>query len=142
MNTPPSSHMTTTILILSIPPLPPKIYVGFSLPHISTPLSTPFFTYSTSTTTTIVTSTLEVNITKSVSKEVHTSDIHVNVSDTGADVNFGVTMGPGTSTASPLRDDNPNILFGDDQENFTDFVFSPFTIHVNSDDDDAPMTKG
>lgn len=32
-------------------------------------------------------------------------------------------------------------MFGDDQETFTDFVFSPFTINLNSDDDDAPMTK-
>lgn len=33
------------------------------------------------------------------------------------------------------------MLFRDDQETYTDFVFSPFTINI-SDDDDATMTKG
>lgn len=33
------------------------------------------------------------------------------------------------------------MLFEDDQETFTDFVFSPFTINL-SDDDDATMMKG
>lgn len=74
--------------------------------------------------------------------EVHTFGIHVNVSDTGVDINFDVTLGRGASTASPLDEDDANILFGNDQENFTDFVFSPFTINVNSDDDDAPMSEG
>lgn len=57
MNTPPSSLMKTIISISSIPPLPPKISFGISLPQISIPLSTPLFTDSTTTTTTTVTST-------------------------------------------------------------------------------------
>lgn len=141
MNTPPSSVNTTTISI-SIPPLPPMIFFGNSLPQISVPFSTPIFIDSTTTTITIVTSTHKFTVAKSVSKEVHTSDIHANVSDMGADVNTSVTMGRGTSTTSPLRDDDPDILFGDDPENFTDLVFSTFTVHANSDDDDAPMKKG
>lgn len=66
----------------------------------------------------------------------------VNVSDTGAHVDFRVTKGPSTSTTSPLREDDSDIVFGDDQEAFQDFTFSPFTLHWNNDDDDAPMTQG
>lgn len=49
-------------------------------------------------------------------------------------------MRPNTSTASPLRDNNLDIIFGDDQEAFQDFTFIPFTINQKSDDDESPMT--
>ena len=62
----------------------------------------------------------------------------VNVFDTGA-FDFGVTVGPSTSTTSPLREDDPNILYGDDQDDFRNYVFSPFTVHHASDDDEAPF---
>lgn len=88
------------------------------------PLSTPFITDSTIITTT----------------KVNTPEVIVNVSDTGESVDFGITMGPSTSTASLLRDTDPNIFFGDDQEAFQDFTFSPSTVHQTSDDDEAPMT--
>lgn len=102
MNTPPSSPITTTITI-TIAPSPPQFYVGVSQPHVSIPFSTPLFTDSTSTTTTIVVSTPEVT---------------VNVSNTGEDVNFGVTVGPNTSTALPFHYEDPDIVFGDDRDTF------------------------
>ena len=50
----------------------------------------------------------------------------------GADVNTGVSMVQGTSTASPLCDDDPDILFGYDPDNFIDLVFSlsPYMLTV------------
>lgn len=93
-----SSPITTTIPIF-IAPLP-NFYVGVSQPQIYVPLSTPLYTDSTSTTTTI--STLMST---------------VNVSNTGA-YYFVVSIGTSTSTTSPLRADDPDLIFGDDQEVF------------------------
>lgn len=60
----------------------------------------------------------------------------------GAQFNFGVTLGPSTSTTSPLRDDDPYIIYCDDHEGFQDFTFNPFTIHQTNDDDNTLMTQG
>ncbi|CAI9263690.1 unnamed protein product [Lactuca saligna] len=136
-----SSPTTSTNPISSIPPLPPMNSVGISLPHISIALSSPIFTDSTAPTTSSVSTPLEVTVIKSVSKDIQTSGIHVNVSDTGANANIGVTFGPGTSIASPFNDDE-EILLADEQEPIKEFVFQPFNININSDEDKAPMTKG
>lgn len=64
----------------------------------------------------------------------------INVSDTRAHVYFGVTKVPSISIASPFRNDDPDIIFSDEQEAFQDFNFVPFTIHQKSDDDIALMT--
>lgn len=34
------------------------------------------------------------------------------------------------------------MVFRDNQDKFTDFVFNPLTININCDDDDTPMTYG
>lgn len=125
--TPPSSLITRSIPITSIPPIPPTTFVGVSLPQIYVSLSTPFFTDSTATTTMIAMSTPEVT---------------ANVFDMGVGVTFGATVGPSTSTTLPLREDDPDLLFGDDQDDFQNFVFCPITIHQVMDDEDAPMTIG
>lgn len=65
-----------------------------------------------------------------------------NVTDTGVDVNIGVTSGLSTSSSSPFRKNDRDIMFGDDLGNFQDFVFSPFTVNQASDDDEALITKG
>lgn len=65
----------------------------------------------------------------------------MNASDVGANVHTDVTSEQGIST-DPLSNDTEGIMFGDDQETFIDFVFSHLTININSDDNDAPMTKG
>ena len=66
----------------------------------------------------------------------------VNVSDTGAHVDFRVTKGPSTSTSSPFQDDTTNIIFGDDPDALLDFPLSPCTIHQKCDDDESQMTQG
>lgn len=53
-----------------------------------------------------------------------------------------MTKEPATSIASTTFDFDPDIIFWDDQENFQEFVFIPFTINLNRDDDEALMTKG
>lgn len=123
MHTPPSSSITITTPI-TITPLPPTIYVGVSLSHIYIPFSTPILTDSTIPPSSTFTRTLEVTVTKSVSEEVDTSGIHVNISDMGADANIGVTNEPVTSTTSTTFDFDPDILFGDDQEMFEDFFLN------------------
>lgn len=47
----------------------------------------------------------------------------------------------GSSTISPLRQHDPNTIFGDDTGYFNDFTFSSFNIQDDGDDD-APVTKG
>lgn len=115
MNTTPSSPITTspsiiTTILVTIAPLP-KIYVGVTILHIYVPLSNPFFTDSTTTTTT----------------KVSTPEVTVNVSDTRAGVDFGVTKGPGTSTASPFREDDPDIILGMIKKLFKISLSAPLT---------------
>ena len=93
-----SSPIATTTNI-TISPLP-NVSVGVSQPQASISLSTPLYTDSTATITTI-----------------STPIMIVNVSDTWA-YDFGVIVGPRTFTASLSHDDNPDLVFGDDQEDF------------------------
>lgn len=85
---------------------------------------TPLFTNSTSTTTT---STVEPPV------SVNTSDVRVGAS--------GFTVGQSTPPISHLRQDDPNIVFGEEEEDFGGFTYSPFNIRTASDDE-APVTKG
>lgn len=139
--TPPTTPITLTIPISSIPPLPPMSYVGIYLPQISIPLTSTNFIDSTTPNTSYVSTPPEDPIVKSFSEATRTSDIPINASDAGANVYIGVTLDQGTSPASPFNEEE-EILFGDNQEPIFNFVFNPFTINLNNDDDDAPMTKG
>ncbi|CAI9290394.1 unnamed protein product [Lactuca saligna] len=75
-----------------------------------------------------------------VPPEIHTSRILVNAYDAGGNVKIAETSKYDPSTDTPIHEDE-EILFGDDQDNFTDFFFSPFVINL-SDDDDATIMKG
>lgn len=116
-------------------------YVGIYLPQISIPLTSTNFIDSTTPNTSYVSTPPEDPIVKSFSEATRTSDIPINASDAGANVYIGVTLDQGTSPASPFNEEE-EILFGDNQEPIFNFVFNPFTINLNNDDDDAPMTKG
>lgn len=59
----------------------------------------------------------------------------------GQNIHSSVTSELDTSNFPPKNDSN-DIKYGDDIGSFTDFVFSPFTINLNSDGDNAPMMKG
>ena len=59
----------------------------------------------------------------------------------GQNANISVIKEPTTSTTTPTLESDPDILFGNDQENFVDFVFNTFTINQTSDDDDPTMTR-
>lgn len=130
MNTPPpspttnSSSITKTVPI-TVAPLP-NIFVGVSQPRISIALSTPFYDDSTATKTSTVSTSMST----------------INVLDTVVGATFCVTVGPNTSPTSTLREDDPDIMYGDDQDDFQNFVFIPFTIHPTSNDDESPMRKG
>lgn len=101
MHSPPLSPTTTyssitTTITITIAPLPTKVTMGVSLPQIIVPLSTPFFTDSTTTPTTTFFSAPEVIVTKSILEALQTSGIHVNVYVMGAGANMGVTQDQGT----------------------------------------------
>lgn len=115
MNTPPSSLITIsppiiTTIPVTIAPLP-KIFLGIYLPYIYIPLSTLFFMDSTASTTT----------------KVNTPEVTVNISYIGAGVDFCVTKGPGTSTASPFREDDPDIILGMIKKLFKISLSAPLT---------------
>lgn len=95
-----TSSLITTSVPITIAPLP-NIYVGVSQAPISISLSTPLYTNLTFTTTSIVCTHMST----------------VNISDTRA-VTFSAIVGPVTSTTSPLRDDDPDLVFGGYQEDF------------------------
>ena len=109
MLTPPLSLTTTSYPITAIVPITiaplPNFSFGVSLPQISIHLSTQFYTDSTATTTTFLNTLIST----------------VNVSNTGAHVDFGVTMGISALTASPLREDDPGVMFRDEQDDFQNF---------------------
>lgn len=68
-------------------------------------------------------------------------DINLNIYNIRSNVNTGVTSEPDTSTFPPT-DEYKEIMYGYDSDSFMDLVFSPFNVHENSVDDDAPMIKG
>ncbi|XP_023762192.1 cell wall protein DAN4-like [Lactuca sativa] len=119
--TPPSPTTTTTLI--SIAPCP-NVSMGVSQPQASIPPSTPLFTDSTTTTTTTTS----------------TPPISVTVSDTGAGAS-GFTLGHESTPISPLRQGDPDTVFGYDVDDFEAFTYIPFTIQDDSNDD-APITKG
>ena len=53
----------------------------------------------------------------------------------------GVTIGPSSTQISPLHNDDPDTIFGDDHDDFQDFHYSSFNVQPSSDDKDEPMTK-
>ncbi|CAI9261280.1 unnamed protein product [Lactuca saligna] len=86
--------------------------------------STPLFTDSTATTTTTT----------------NEPPLSVNSSDAGAG-GLGFSVGHSTPPISPLRQDDPDMIFSEDEEDFRGFTYSPFNIQTENDDD-APVTKG
>ena len=53
----------------------------------------------------------------------------------------GFTFGPSTSPISPLFQDDPDTIYGDDEDDFGGFTYSLFNIRIEIDDE-APVTKG
>ncbi|CAI9282872.1 unnamed protein product [Lactuca saligna] len=66
--------------------------------------------------------------------------VSVNASDAGVNT-LGFTMSSITPPISPLRQDDPDMIYGDGEDNLPGFTFSPFTIRIESDDQ-APLMKG
>lgn len=64
----------------------------------------------------------------------------VNASNAGACAS-GFTVDHLTPPISPLRQDDLDTIFGEDEEDFGGFTYSPFNILTESYDD-APDTKG
>nr|KAJ0209922.1 hypothetical protein LSAT_V11C400209070 [Lactuca sativa] len=110
---PPPSPETTTYVPITIALLP----IVSSQPPTTIPVSIPIFTDST------------------IPPQPSSSpECSVNVSDTGAN-----TSGFSTHVSqpiSPIHTDDPEMLFGDDDdEDLEAFSFSPFQIRVDNDDD-------
>ncbi|XP_023747497.1 uncharacterized protein LOC111895653 [Lactuca sativa] len=131
---PPPPPLNPPTLPMSISPITNSILILI-------PLSTPFFTYSIVPTTTSVTTSPEVPIIKSISEEIRTSSISGNTFDVEPNANIGVSSEPSTSIPPTLHED-VDIMFRDDQEPLDDFVFHPFTVNIDIDNDDSPITKG
>ncbi|CAI9275469.1 unnamed protein product [Lactuca saligna] len=66
--------------------------------------------------------------------------VTINASDVGAGAS-GFTAGHLTPPVSPFHHDDPAMIYGDDDEDFEGFAYSPFKIWTKSDDE-APVTKG
>ncbi|CAI9263391.1 unnamed protein product [Lactuca saligna] len=106
---------TATVLIpISIAPCPP-VSIGASRPS-------PIFTDSTTTSTTTIEPLVSINAT-----------------DAGAGASIFTTV-HSTPPISFLRHNNPNMIFGDDDD-FAGFTCSPFNIRTKSDDE-ALVTRG
>lgn len=65
--------------------------------------------------------------------------VFVNASDVEASA-LGFTFGLESPPISTLRQDDPDIIYGDADEDFGGFTYSPFNITTKSDDE-APVTK-
>ncbi|CAI9288706.1 unnamed protein product [Lactuca saligna] len=115
----PTSPKTTTTHI-TIAPYPPPIS---STPQTTIPLSTPHFTDST---TPPITSAKP--------------GVSINASDAGAGVS-GFTTTHISPLISPFRTDDPDMIYGDSEDDLQGFTFSPFTIKTSSNDE-ALVTKG
>lgn len=105
---PSHSHETTTTPI-SITPCPPPVS---SQPQSNVPLSTPLFTDSTTTTKTSV-----------------EPPVSVNASDVGAEPS-GFPTGHNTPPISPLRQNDPDMIYGDGEEDLAGFTYIPFNIRA------------
>ncbi|CAI9287626.1 unnamed protein product [Lactuca saligna] len=64
----------------------------------------------------------------------------VNASYAGADTS-GFTMSHISPPISSLCQDNPDMIYGDGEDDMVGFTFSPFTIRSESDEK-APVMKG
>ncbi|CAI9282553.1 unnamed protein product [Lactuca saligna] len=109
----PTVTISTPIIIAPCPP------VLLSLSQAQTPL----FTDSTATTTTSNVETL----------------ITVNTSDAGAGA-LVFSVGHSTPPISPFHQDDPDMIYGADDDEFIEFTYSPFNIRTESDDE-APVTR-
>ncbi|CAI9269763.1 unnamed protein product [Lactuca saligna] len=111
----PTATISTPITIAPCPP----ISLGVSQ------VQTPFLTDSTTTTTTtfIVDPTVTVN----------TSYVGVGP--------LGFTIGHSTPPISPFRQDDLDMIYGGDDDDFEGFTYSPFNIQIERDDE-ALVTRG
>ncbi|CAI9278951.1 unnamed protein product [Lactuca saligna] len=103
-----------------------KILLATKMRHqiLSTiPLSTPLYTDSTVPPTTF-----------------GEPSISVNASDAGAKTS-GFQSSHVSPSISPIYQDDPEMIYRDDEDELPGFTFSPFTVH-NESDDEAPVTKG
>nr|KAJ0184447.1 hypothetical protein LSAT_V11C900494330 [Lactuca sativa] len=135
-----TSPLTTSLPISSIPPLPKMSSAETSQPQISIPFSTPIFTDSNIPSTSTVTTKPEVLIIKSILEVIRTSGIPSNTSNVGLNFNNGVSSEQSFSSVPPMNEDI-DILFRDNQEPIAKFFFQPFTVNIDSDDDDAQSLK-
>lgn len=88
-----------------------NVSMGVAQPQASIALSTPLFTNSTTTTTTTTT----------------TPQVNVNISDAEVGAS-GVSFGDAFTPVSPLRQDDQNTVFVNNQDNLEDFHYSPFNV--------------
>ncbi|CAI9281736.1 unnamed protein product [Lactuca saligna] len=107
---------------------------------VSILVSSLIFTDLTVPTTSSISTPPKVPIVKSFLEEIRTSGIPSNTYDVVSNSNIGVTYEQPSSMVRPF-DHDTDVLFGDDPEPITDFVFQLFSVNFNSDDDDTPMTK-
>ncbi|CAI9280709.1 unnamed protein product [Lactuca saligna] len=64
--------------------------------------------------------------------------VSVNAYDAGADTS-GFTTSNISPPISPLRQDDPNMIYGDGENDMAGFTFCPFTIRTGSDDEALVM---
>nr|KAJ0215179.1 hypothetical protein LSAT_V11C300140950 [Lactuca sativa] len=116
---PPPSPKTTTSLPITIAPWPPQVS---SSPPTTIPISIPIFT--------------DLTIPPKTSVATVSS---VNVSDTRATSSgFSTHVSP---PISPIRTDDPNMIFGEDDDDLGRFTYSPFQIRTQRKDE-ATMSQG
>ncbi|CAI9268699.1 unnamed protein product [Lactuca saligna] len=117
---PHSPKTTTTTTPITVAPCPPPVS---SQTLGSILLSTPLFS-------------------DSIAPPTPSIEPHVAVKESNATNN---TSGFKTThislPISLLRQDDPDMIYGDGEDDFTGFTFSPFTIR-NESDDEAPVMKG
>nr|KAJ0218999.1 hypothetical protein LSAT_V11C300141000 [Lactuca sativa] len=116
---PPPSPKTTTSIPITIAPWPPQVS---SSPPTTIPISIPIFT--------------DFTIPPKTSVATVSS---VNVSDTRATSSgFSTHVSP---PISPIRTDDPNMIFGEDDDDLGRFTYSPFQIQTQRKDE-ATMSQG
>ncbi|CAI9299728.1 unnamed protein product [Lactuca saligna] len=114
---PPSPKPTTTPI--TIAPCPPSIS---SQTQSTSPLSTPLYIDST--------------VPPMTSGEPVVS---VNASNVGAKTS-GFQSSHVSPPISPIHRNDPDMIYGDDEDELAGFTHSPFTVR-NESDDEAPVTK-
>ncbi|CAI9268859.1 unnamed protein product [Lactuca saligna] len=66
--------------------------------------------------------------------------VSVNASDVGAKTS-GFQLSHVSPPVSPIHQDDPNMIYGHDEDELAGFTYTPFTVR-NESDDEAPVTKG